>query len=322
MSDPFGPGSYFNPAQIASGTSGGPLTDIQMREFTYAGMYGPRPYIEQVPEDERTLVLEKSFYACLCLAFIVGLVLSFGYAASVIIVGALLPLALWLLVVVFTFTRRAERRLMSAIKQAQRKHEERRLAEGHLKWPKMVKLKPLSPPCLLSPDIASKPPSAERRAIVDGVFKRLTDGGKTGHGQMGLPYIKDGPTGDGIGWDCSSLMRFLWEGVNGVDLEGNAEAQFQKQAAAGRLLPDPKGRDLQRGDLMFFIDPTGRVSHVAMYEGPETRDRAKMVEANHPGGNVVEAHYAPIERGKIWAPRNPRPDEVLYYIGASRPGPL
>lgn len=70
--------------------------------------------------------------------------------------------------------------------------------------------------------------------------------------ELGLPYIsKDAlmsgreVTGDGIGWDCSSLVKWAWE-AGGVELPDGAEAQYKSQ-----VMLDSSAA-LQPGDLLFF----------------------------------------------------------------------
>ena len=300
---------------------GGALTDIQMRAFTYGRQRSMLP-VQVVPEDTNSLVAEKSFYAALSLAMILGLSLSFDARTSVAIAGALTPLGLWLLIASFVFSWR---RLVRAARWGKKRHAEHKWIESQTKFPKSIDLRPLHPARMLSVDIAAKRPSAARRAIVDGVFARLSR-------QMGLPYVSEPerkaghPVGEGIGWDCSSLVRFIWNDESTglvVNLDGDAADEFSEQAAAGRLLPDGN-KYLQRGDLMFYVDITGKVAHVAVYEGPEPDGRAKIAAANHPGGSVKRANWAPTKRGDHWGAleSNKPGDAPLYYIGASRPGPL
>jgi hypothetical protein len=290
VSDSFDPSSFFEPTQIASGTSGAGLTDIQMQPFTYAG--APPVWAYQAPTSARSIVREKSFFYSLALGFAIALFLSFGASRTAIVAGALTPLSLWAVVVAFGFGKRG---LWWSIARARWKHDVRQHAKG-------------------------------RQAITQRVLDRILEGGPHGHGQLGLPYVSKDEiaaghkTGPGIGWDCSSLMQWAW-GQEGVQLPRSAADQYLAQGAAYRLLVDSSARSLQPGDLMFFRDETGLVKHVGMFVKRVGGDRVEMVEANHPGGAVVLVHPT-AKLAARWATRDAKPEDVLYYLGASRPGPL
>ncbi|MGE3284725.1 MAG: C40 family peptidase [Pseudonocardia sp.] len=98
-------------------------------------------------------------------------------------------------------------------------------------------------------------------------------GGGTGRGpSTGIP----GPAGDPgnrIGFDCSGLMLYAFNGA-GVSLPRVSRNQFD----AGRKVPIS---DLRPGDMVFYRNGGAPIHHVAMYVGG-----GKMIEAPYTGGNV------------------------------------
>jgi len=92
--------------------------------------------------------------------------------------------------------------------------------------------------------------------------------------QIGVPYVWGGET-PGVGFDCSGLTQWSW-GRAGVGIPRTAQAQYDAIAHI------PLG-DLQPGDLVFWGDGPGGVSHVGMYVGggdvvhaPETGERVRI----------------------------------------------
>jgi cell wall-associated NlpC family hydrolase len=120
--------------------------------------------------------------------------------------------------------------------------------------------------------------------------------------QVGTPYIWGGET-PGVGFDCSGLTQAAYR-VAGVALPRVAQDQFD---AGPELVP---GTLLEPGDLVFFGDGPGSVTHVGLYVG--VRDgQAMMVDAPHSGAQVrVEAFPPTI--GVLWG------SELV--VGFTRPG--
>lgn len=89
---------------------------------------------------------------------------------------------------------------------------------------------------------------------------------------IGRPYVwgAEGPTS----FDCSGLMQYVFDKF-GVDLPRRAIDQSR--------VGDRSGRQLRRGDMLFFSTDTRRklVTHVGIYE-----DAGVMIEASKSAGRV------------------------------------
>ncbi|MGI8905339.1 MAG: C40 family peptidase [Candidatus Sumerlaeaceae bacterium] len=76
---------------------------------------------------------------------------------------------------------------------------------------------------------------------------------------MGVRYVWGGVTDRGI--DCSGFTQFLWK-TKGINLPRDAE----EQATVGQIVA--WGKDVEKaaqpGDLIFFMNESGRVNHVAV----------------------------------------------------------
>ncbi len=98
-------------------------------------------------------------------------------------------------------------------------------------------------------------------------------GGGTGRGpSTGIPDAFGSPL-DRIGFDCSGLMLYAFNGA-GVALPRVARSQFN----AGRKVPLS---DMRPGDMVFYQNGSAPIHHVAMYIG-----NGKMIEAPYTGANV------------------------------------
>jgi len=98
-------------------------------------------------------------------------------------------------------------------------------------------------------------------------------GGGTGRGpSTGIPDAF-GSSLDRLGFDCSGLMLYAFNGV-GVSLPRVSRNQYD----AGRKVPVS---DLRPGDMVFYQNGGGPIHHVAMYVG-----REKMIEAPYTGASV------------------------------------
>lgn len=106
--------------------------------------------------------------------------------------------------------------------------------------------------------------------------------------QIGVPYVWGGGNGRGpttgipdglgspldrIGFDCSGLMLYAFNGV-GVKLPRVSRNQFH----AGKHVPIS---EIRPGDMLFWADPGKPIHHVALYIG-----NGKMIEAPYTGASV------------------------------------
>jgi peptidoglycan DL-endopeptidase RipA len=118
--------------------------------------------------------------------------------------------------------------------------------------------------------------SAAVQRVIDRAMSQIgvqyVWGGGTGRGpSTGIPDAFGSPL-DRVGFDCSGLMLYAFNGV-GVDLPRVSRSQFH----AGRKVPI---EDLRPGDMVFYQDG-GPIHHVAMYVGD-----GKMIEAPYTGASV------------------------------------
>ncbi|MEW6077344.1 MAG: NlpC/P60 family protein [Thermodesulfobacteriota bacterium] len=81
---------------------------------------------------------------------------------------------------------------------------------------------------------------------------------KTAESFIGLPYLWGGTSAD-TGFDCSGLTLAVYR-INGLDLPRSSGEQYEKGE------PVKRG-DLARGDLVFFSNTGGKISHVGIYAG-------------------------------------------------------
>ena len=72
---------------------------------------------------------------------------------------------------------------------------------------------------------------------------------------VGVPYVYGGSTPDGF--DCSGFVRYVYQQA-GISLPRVADDQY--------LMGTPVSpANLRTGDLVFFVDDSGELSHVGMY---------------------------------------------------------
>ncbi|QJY48555.1 NlpC/P60 family protein [Pseudonocardia broussonetiae] len=117
--------------------------------------------------------------------------------------------------------------------------------------------------------------SAQR--VIDRAMSQLgvqyVWGGGNGRGATtGIPGPAGDP-GDRVGFDCSGLMLYAFNGA-GVSLPRVSRNQFN----AGRKVPIT---DLQPGDMVFYRKGGAPIHHVAMYIGDN-----RMIEAPYTGADV------------------------------------
>jgi peptidoglycan DL-endopeptidase RipA len=144
---------------------------------------------------------------------------------------------------------------------------------------------------------------AEQEAAAARLAAAANDGGRTGAlrgsaavervidramSQLGVQYVWGGGTGRGpstgipdafgsplnrVGFDCSGLMLYAFNGV-GVSLPRVSRNQFD----AGQKVPISQ---IRPGDMVFYRDTGEPIHHVAMYIG-----NGKMIEAPYTGASV------------------------------------
>lgn len=95
----------------------------------------------------------------------------------------------------------------------------------------------------------------------------------TAMGFLGVPYRRGGSSAD-TGFDCSGLVRAIYEKTAGLLLPRRAD---QQAAFAEKI--DKK--DLQPGDLVFFNTMRRAFSHVGIYVGD-----GKFIHAPRSGAEV------------------------------------
>ena len=75
---------------------------------------------------------------------------------------------------------------------------------------------------------------------------------------LGVPYLWGGTSAD-AGFDCSGLTMTIYQ-LNGFDLPRTSREQFMSGNPVDRS-------SLEKGDLIFFAQQEGKVSHVGLYAG-------------------------------------------------------
>jgi hypothetical protein len=119
--------------------------------------------------------------------------------------------------------------------------------------------------------------------------------------QVGTPYVWGGET-PGVGFDCSGLTQAAYRAA-GVALPRTAQEQYD----TGPLVS--AGAPLQPGDLVFFGQGPGDVTHVGIYVGVQD-GQAVMVDAPHTGADVRVEPF-PATTGARWGTET--------FLGASAP---
>ena len=79
---------------------------------------------------------------------------------------------------------------------------------------------------------------------------------ETVNGWLGVPYKYGGTDRTGI--DCSAFVGVVYREVYGINLQRTANDMLRDVRLIGRT-------QLQEGDLLFFTNSKGKVSHVGIY---------------------------------------------------------
>lgn len=85
---------------------------------------------------------------------------------------------------------------------------------------------------------------------------------------LGTPYEYNSNRSSTATFDCSDFVRRAYFDATGAWIPGNSRTQADFVRQNGKTTTN--WRNLKRGDLMFFTDPSsGRINHVAIYMGDE-----------------------------------------------------
>ena len=128
------------------------------------------------------------------------------------------------------------------------------------------------------------PPSADRdasasnnilkaNAAPSGITERATDLVVRALSLVGVHYRHGGNTPD-TGFDCSGMVRYVFQNAFGLDLPRRAEELSRVGAQVGRS-------DLKPGDLVFYNTLRRTFSHVGIYLGDN-----RFIHAPASGGAV------------------------------------
>lgn len=124
-------------------------------------------------------------------------------------------------------------------------------------------------------DEGGEPPSftQTQSPAGDSMFSQAQEVALRALSFIGVRYKYGGTTPD-TGFDCSGLIRYVFNQVTGKSLPGNAREISQVGASIDRT-------ELQPGDLVFFNTLRRPFSHVGIYLG-----ESRFVHAPSRGGKV------------------------------------
>ncbi len=117
---------------------------------------------------------------------------------------------------------------------------------------------------------------------IDGIIEEATT-------YLGTPYRYGGTTRSGI--DCSAFVLSVFGSAAGVNLPRVAASQAQEGEKVEKT-------ELQRGDLVFFSQGRGRISHVGIVENVTEDGDVKFIHAATSRGVMVSSL-----NDKYWGPR-------------------
>ncbi len=145
---------------------------------------------------------------------------------------------------------------------------------GNICIPPAAELRFLNPCCVQLPNgdiirISKKCITVNNRATNSSLRRLL----KTAGSLHGVPYLWGGKTTSGF--DCSGFVQTLFA-IQNIPLPRDASQQATVGLFVGHL---EDMRDLQPGDLIFFMNNTGKIYHVGISLG-----RMRFVHASVSGG--------------------------------------
>ena len=110
-----------------------------------------------------------------------------------------------------------------------------------------------------SPAIEREAPVADRSAAAPDPAQRASDLVVGALGLLGIGYRRGGNTPQS-GFDCSGMVRYVFQNTLGLDLPRRAEEISRVGTKVGR-------NDLKPGDLVFYNTLRKTFSHVGIYLG-------------------------------------------------------
>ncbi len=122
----------------------------------------------------------------------------------------------------------------------------------------------------------------EKASLVEQVKEVVAD-----HGLLGVPYVTGGTTTKGF--DCSGFTQYVFKEL-GVNLPrvSRDQANIDKSSAfKGQTTTVTNKNDVEAGDLVFFSNTPGRVSHVGI-----ALEDNKYVHASVSGSKILVATRA------------------------------
>ena len=107
--------------------------------------------------------------------------------------------------------------------------------------------------------------NTESQNTVSNIRERVIEAGLK---YVGTPYEFNSNRSSTATFDCSDFTRRTYFDATGTWIPGNSRTQAAVVRENGKVTTN--WRNLRRGDLMFFAEPTtGRIDHVAIYMGDE-----------------------------------------------------
>lgn len=132
--------------------------------------------------------------------------------------------------------------------------------------------------------------------------KRIDDILAEAETYLGTPYKYGGMTRNGI--DCSAFVLSVFGTVTGMNLPRVAASQAQEGEKIEK-------ENLQKGDLVFFSQGRGRISHVGIVENVTPEGEVKFIHAATSRGVMIsslnDSYWGPKYR---FAKRVINPDDV------------
>lgn len=124
---------------------------------------------------------------------------------------------------------------------------------------------------------------------------------ETAASMCGISYLWGGTTTKAL--DCSGFTKVCY-GAAGLILLRNAS----QQADSGLKLNENNTKDFKPGDLLFFGNDNGRITHVALYEGNDVyiHSSGRVHRSSHLPGHKLYLSRRVIAACRILGVENPR----------------